>query len=87
MGTSSVAHPVHTVPSGSPFVGAMMPNTSPIRRLAVAAGLLIAVLVACGKEITGPASTPVNVFKRLAPFAFAAQYETAIPARALPAAL
>ncbi len=65
----------------------MMPNTSPIRRLAVAAGLLIAVLVACGKEITGPASTPVNVFKRLAPFAFAAQYETAIPARALPAAL
>ncbi|MBI2407531.1 MAG: hypothetical protein HYV19_04440, partial [Gemmatimonadetes bacterium] len=61
---------------------------SSVRRLSVAAGLLIAMLVACGREITAPGSTPVvNAFKRVAPFAFAPQYETAIPASALHAAL
>ncbi|MHB1097554.1 MAG: beta strand repeat-containing protein [Gemmatimonadaceae bacterium] len=64
-----------------------MPDATPIRRLAVAAGLLIAVLVACGKEITGPVSSPVNVLRRVASFAFEPKYETAIPARALHAAL
>ncbi len=64
-----------------------MPDATPIRRLAVAAGLLIAVLVACGKEITGPVSSPVNALRRVATFAFEPKYETAIPARALHAAL
>ncbi|MHB0964100.1 MAG: beta strand repeat-containing protein [Gemmatimonadaceae bacterium] len=64
-----------------------MPDALPIRRLAVAAGLLIAVLVACGKEITGPVSSPVNALRRVASFAFEPKYETAMPARALHAAL
>ncbi|MFA6165659.1 MAG: Ig-like domain-containing protein [Gemmatimonadaceae bacterium] len=64
-----------------------MPDAPPIRRLAVAAGLLIAVLVACGKEITGPVSSPVNALRRVASFVFEPKYETAIPARALHAAL
>jgi hypothetical protein len=64
-----------------------MRSSSPLSRLALAAGLLIAVLVACGREITGPVSGPVNAFKRIAAFAFEAKYETAIPAGALQAAL
>lgn len=64
-----------------------MPDTAPVRRLTVAAGLLIAVLVACGREITGPASSPVNAFRRVAAFAFEPKYETALPAHALRAAL
>ncbi|MHB8838769.1 MAG: beta strand repeat-containing protein [Gemmatimonadaceae bacterium] len=64
-----------------------MRTASPVRRLTIAAGLLIAVLVACGREITGPASTSVNVFKRFAAFAFESKVESAIPANALHAAL
>lgn len=64
-----------------------MRTASSFRRLAVAAGLLIAVLVACGREITGPVSSPVNAFRRVAAFAFEPKYETAIPASALQAAL
>ncbi|MFA6165657.1 MAG: hypothetical protein WC700_03505 [Gemmatimonadaceae bacterium] len=64
-----------------------MRSASPVRRLAIAAGLLIAVLVACGREVTGPVSAPVNVFKRTGAFAFESKYETAIPANALHAAL
>ena len=64
-----------------------MRSASPVRRLAIAAGLLIAVLVACGREITGPVSAPVNVFKRVGAFAFESKFETAVPATALHAAL
>ncbi len=64
-----------------------MRTASPIRRLAVAAGLLIAVLVACGREITGPVAGPVNAFRRAGVLAFEPRYETAIPASALHAAL
>ncbi|MDP1892306.1 MAG: Ig-like domain-containing protein [Gemmatimonadaceae bacterium] len=64
-----------------------MRSASPVRRLAIAAGLLIAVLVACGREITGPVTAPVNVFKRVAAFAFESKYETAVPVQALHAAL
>ena len=64
-----------------------MPDVPPLRRLAVAAGLLIAVLVACGREITGPVTSPVNALRRVASFSFEPKYETAVPARALHAAL
>jgi hypothetical protein len=64
-----------------------MRSASPIRRLTVAAGLLIAVLVACGREVTGPVSTPASVFKRIAAFAIEPKYETAVPASALRSAL
>ncbi len=64
-----------------------MRRTSPVRQLAIAASLLIAVLVACGREITGPVSEPVNVFKRFAAFAFESKVESAIPVPALRAAL
>ncbi len=64
-----------------------MRDVSLARRLAVAAGLFIAVLVACGREIIGPATVPASPFQRTAAFAFEPKYETAIPASALRAAL
>ena len=64
-----------------------MPAASPIRRLTLAAGLLIAVLVACGKELTAPVIRPGSLFQRVAALTFAPQYETALPAGALRAAL
>ena len=65
-----------------------MPSTdSPVRRLAVAAGLLIAVLVACGREITAPVANTVNAFRRYAAVSFEPKYETAVPAHLLKAAL
>jgi len=59
-----------------------------MRRVAVVASLLFAVLVACGRELTAPVATPVvNVFKRTGALLFTPQVETAIPAELRPAAL
>lgn len=64
-----------------------MAASPPVRRLALFAGLLTAVLISCGREITGPGSVTVNAFKRVAAFSFSPQYETAVPSSALHAAL
>ncbi len=61
--------------------------TPPARRLALVAGFLAVALISCGREITGPGSTTVNAFKRVASFAFSPQYETAVRGPALQAAL
>ncbi|MCX5760961.1 MAG: Ig-like domain-containing protein, partial [Gemmatimonadetes bacterium] len=65
----------------------MTHSTPPARRLALLAGLLTVALISCGREITGPGTSPVNAFKRFASFAFSPQYETAVPSTALQAAL
>jgi len=65
----------------------MTKNRSAVGRLAIAAGLLIAILVACGREITGPVANSVSAFRRFASLAFEPRYETALPAPALHAAL
>ena len=65
----------------------MTPASRPARRLALAAGLLTAVLISCGREVTGPVSAPVNAFKRFASLAFSPQYTTALSSSALRAAL
>ncbi|MCX5762290.1 MAG: Ig-like domain-containing protein, partial [Gemmatimonadetes bacterium] len=64
-----------------------MVASPPVRRLALFVGLLTAVLISCGREITGPGSVTVNAFKRVAAFSFSPQYETAVPSSALHAAL
>ena len=65
----------------------MTQSTPPARRLALVAGLLVAVLMSCGRELTSPATAPVNAFKRFAAVAFSPQYETAARGTALQAAL
>jgi Bacterial Ig-like domain (group 2) len=60
---------------------------TPARRLVLFAGLLTAVLMSCGRELTGPRTAPVNAFKRFASVAFSPQYETAVRGPALQAAL
>ncbi|MDQ8155597.1 MAG: Ig-like domain-containing protein, partial [Gemmatimonadota bacterium] len=62
------------------------PRTS-LRAAALLIGVLALSLLSCGREITAPVSSPVNLFRRLAPFAFDAQYETAIKGPELRAAL
>jgi Bacterial Ig-like domain (group 1) len=65
----------------------MKPSMSPTRRLALSAGLLVAALMSCGREVTGPGTAPVNAFKRFAAVAFSPQYETAVQGTARQAAL
>ncbi len=65
----------------------MTPVSSPARRLALSVGLLAAVLISCGREVTGPVSVPVNAFRRVASLAFDPHYETALKSSALRAAL
>ena len=65
----------------------MSTATSPARRLAAAAGLLTVVLLSCGKELTAPGTSPVNVFHQRGTIAFNALFETPIRGPALRAAL
>jgi hypothetical protein len=65
----------------------MLTKRSPGRTAVLLIGVLALSLLSCGREITAPASSPVNLFRRLATFAFDAQYETAIKGPELRAAL